>query len=84
MDLNEAISNVISLYYVKEEEDFLFNYDAEKDFMEQFIEHNIYYLVALQCRGNEEEIIEWIDEFIKNHNLDESESESESDYESVD
>lgn len=83
MDLNEAISNILNLYYGPEEEDFLLNYDPEKDFMEQFIEHNIYYLVALQCRGNEEEILEWIDEFINNNNLENDESD-ESDYESVD
>ncbi len=80
MDLNEAISNILRLYYAKEEEDFLANYEKEEDFMEQFIEHNIYSLVALQCRGNEEDILTWIDEFIENHNLDESDS----DYESVD
>ena len=62
-NMERAIQNLLDVYYDEAEKDFLENYDTERDFMEQFLEHKLHDLVVLMNHGDDDSLLAWVETF---------------------
>ena len=64
-----AVENLLRVFFDDEMEDFVKQYDSSKDFMTQFLDHNLHDFVVLKFLGDDDKVLEWVEEFRTEHDL---------------
>ena len=64
-----AVENLLRVFFDDEMKDFVKQYDSSKDFMTQFLDRNLHDFVVLKFLGDEDKLLEWVEEFRTEHDL---------------
>ena len=79
-----AVENLLRVFFDDEMEDFVKRYDASMDFLTQFLDHNLHDFVVLKFLGDDDKVLEWVEEFRTEHDyISEFEEEYEDELEDV-